>query len=189
MRSGFRPIDFRAAAGERSRRTQTTRSPDPTPGTAKIESDPQNPEPASEIIAVAGVYRSPPRNRRSLPARAYIGQIRSASRGERPMTTKKQAAMVWMNKTFGDDITTALDGTPIPPKLLIAIRNSGNLLYLAKALSDRLGRRRAVGMCRRYAGLSKTCHGLASQASRPRGATTRRRDVHHCSRHWNGWQK
>jgi hypothetical protein len=37
------------------------------------------------------------------------------------MTTKKQAAMVWMNKTFGDDITAALDGTPIPPKLLIAI--------------------------------------------------------------------
>jgi hypothetical protein len=37
------------------------------------------------------------------------------------MVTAKQEAMIWMNDTFGDSIATALEGTPIPKKLLIAI--------------------------------------------------------------------
>jgi hypothetical protein len=36
-------------------------------------------------------------------------------------TTPKQDAMIWMNQTFGADIDTALAGTPISKKLLIAI--------------------------------------------------------------------
>lgn len=37
------------------------------------------------------------------------------------MTTAKQDAMIWMNNTFGTDIDTALAGTPITKKLVIAI--------------------------------------------------------------------
>jgi hypothetical protein len=35
--------------------------------------------------------------------------------------TLKQDAMIWMNSTFGADIDTAVAGTPIPQKLVIAI--------------------------------------------------------------------